>query len=231
VQLKFIAFFSQKLYFCKKIAKMDYPILMADIIKSHRKDQKKLIHQFNELVATINASKQEHLISPLTITLGDEFQGVMNSMVNGIRTIFELEETILIKGYDLKLRYVLLFGKIDTEINRSIAYGMLGEGLTQARKNLITLKKKDTRFTICLNPDEKNQEDQLNKAFLIYQNTVDAWKEKDQAIVKEFLHHDDYKIVAQHVNIDPSNAWRRKKSLAIQTYYDIKSIISFLLTS
>ena len=210
---------------------MDYPILMADIIKSHRKDQKKLMLQFNDLVATINASKREHLVSPLTITLGDEFQGVMNSMVNGIRTIFELEETILIKGYDLKLRYVLLFGKIDTEINPSIAYGMLGEGLTQARKNLISLKKKDTRFTIRLNPDEKNQEDQMNKAFLIYQNTVDAWKEKDQAIVKEFLRHDDYKIVAQHVNIDPSNAWRRKKSLAIQTYYDIKSIISFLLTS
>lgn len=191
----------------------------------------KLMRQFKELVTTINERKRENLISPLTITLGDEFQGITDTVENGIQTIFELEEMIFVQKFDLKLRYILVYGEIGTEINHAIAYEMLGEGLTAARKTLNSLKKKETRFMIRLNKDEQSREEYLNKALLIYQSVIDGWKEKDRAIVKEFLLHDDYKIVAQHVNIDPSNAWRRKKSLAIQGYRDIKSIISYILTA
>jgi hypothetical protein len=171
------------------------------------------------------------LISPLTITLGDEFQGLTNTMENGIKTIFDVEEIIIDKQYDFKLRYVLAYGKIDTAINNKIAYEMLGEGLTKARKDLNSLKNKDPRFLIRLSKYEEKKEQFLNKAFLIYQNFVDSWKEKDLEIVKEFLLHEDYKIVAQNVNINQSNAWRRKKSLNIQEYKNIKEIILFILNS
>jgi hypothetical protein len=52
---------------------------------------------------------------------------------------------------------------------------------------------------------------------------------KDLEIVKEFFLNEDYKIVAQKVNIDQSNAWRRKKSLNILEYNNIKKIILFIL--
>lgn len=189
------------------------------------------MQQFKDVVSLINKEKNKNLISPLTITLGDEFQGLTNTMENGIKTIFEIEEIILDKQYDLKLRYVLLYGQIDTEINNNIAYEMLGEGLTNARKDLNSLKNNDSRFQIRLNKNEEKKEQYLNKAFSIYQKFVDYWKEKDLKIVKEFLLHEDYKIVAQNVNIDQSNAWRRKKSLNIQEYNDIKKIILFILNS
>ncbi|MDR6759906.1 hypothetical protein J2Y38_000085 [Flavobacterium sp. 2755] len=210
---------------------MKYPILMADIIHSGRKDSKKLMEEFKELVLTINSKNKENLISPLTITLGDEFQGLINTMENGIKTIFNLEETILSNEYDFKLRYVLLFGEIETDINTKVAYEMLGNGLTEARKTLNNLKNKDSRFWIYLGSNEKIKEDYLNKIFLIYQNFIDSWKEKDLKIVNEFLSYDDYKIVAKNVNIDQSNAWRRKKSLNIVEYKDIKKIILYILKS
>jgi len=208
---------------------MEFPILMADVINSGAKSPSLLIQQLKDAVTTINNEKGENLISPLTITLGDEFQGVSNTMENGIQTIFDIEEIIVNKQYDLKLRYVLNFGLIDTEINNKIAYEMLGEGLTYARKELNALKNKDTRFQIRLNNNEVTKEACLNQAFFIYQNFVDSWKEKDLKIVKEFLLQEDYKIVAQKVQIDPSNAWRRKKSLHIHEYKDIKKIILFIL--
>lgn len=210
---------------------MEFPILMADVINSGRKNSSLLMQQFKDVVSLINKEKSKNLISPLTITLGDEFQGLTNTMENGIKTIFDIEEIILDKQYDLKLRYVLLYGQIDTEINNNIAYEMLGEGLTNARKDINSLKNKDSRFQIRLNKDEEKKEKYLNKAFFIYQSFVDSWKEKDLEIVKEFLLHEDYKIVAQNVNIDQSNAWRRKKSLNIHEYNDIKKIILFILNS
>jgi hypothetical protein len=187
--------------------------------------------QFKDVVTIINKKKSKDLISPLTITLGDEFQGLTNTMENGIKTIYDIEEIILNRKFDLKLRYVLLYGQIETEINTKIAYEMLGEGLTNARKDINALKKKDSRFQISLNSNEKIKEQNLNDAFFIYQNFVDSWKEKDLEIVTEFLLHEDYKLVAQNVNIDPSNAWRRKKSLNIQEYNYIKKIILFILNS
>jgi hypothetical protein len=210
---------------------MEFPILMADVINSSGKNSSLLMKQFKDVVTIINKKKSKDLISPLTITLGDEFQGLTNTMENGIKTIYDIEEIILNRKFDLKLRYVLLYGQIETEINTKIAYEMLGEGLTNARKDINALKKKDSRFQISLNSNEKIKEQNLNDAFFIYQNFVDSWKEKDLEIVTEFLLHEDYKLVAQNVNIDPSNAWRRKKSLNIQEYNYIKKIILFILNS
>jgi hypothetical protein len=210
---------------------MYYPILMADIINSSEKDSVKLMRQFKDLVLSINKTKNENLLSPLTITLGDEFQGIVDTLENGIKTIFDIEEMILNNKYDLKIRYVLFYGKIDTEINNKLAYEMLGEGLTDARKKLTYLKNTIFRFHINLGNNETNKEEHLNKAFFIYQNFVDSWKEKDKEIVCQFLLFDDYKIVAKNVNIDQSNAWRRKRSLRIEEYKDIKNIISYILTA
>lgn len=209
----------------------DFPILMADIINSGSRNSNELMAQFRDVVAIVNKKHRENIISPLTITLGDEFQGLCSTMENGINLIFDTEQTILDRKCNFKLRYVLLYGKIETEINSTIAYEMLGEGLTAARNELDLLKRSDSRILIRLEKKEIKKENYLNKAFFIYQKFVDSWKEKDRDIVREFLLHDDYKKVAEKVNIDPSNAWRRKKSLSIIEYKDIKEIILVILNS
>ena len=206
---------------------MNYPILMADIINSGKKDSKLLMAQLKEIVGLIN--KEGQLLSPLTITLGDEFQGITNSISNGIKTIIEIEEIIIENHFDLKLRYVLNYGRIDTESNTKTAYEMLGEGLTEARNSLNELKSKDSRFLILLGQGMKDTADLLNKTFIIYQSFADSWKINDYPIVAEFLKTDDYKIVAEKVNLDKSSAWRRRKSLNMHEYETIKNIILTLL--
>lgn len=202
------------------------PILMADIKSSGNKNGLVLISDFKHLVHAINKKHHALLLSPLTITLGDEFQGIATSVENAIKLIFEIEELIVKENYDFKLRYVMNLGKIDTKINRKIAYEMLGEGLTEARKELNDLKKHDSRFFIKLN---KSPEDQINKAFVVFQSYIDDWKTKDRKAVTEFLRLNDYKKVALAIKTDASSAWRRKKSLKIREYLYIKEIILFLL--
>ncbi len=210
---------------------MKYPILMADVINSSRKDSNLLMRQFKALVKTINSKHKADFISPLTITLGDEFQGIINTLENGIKTIFEIEETIIEKQLDLKLRYILYNGEVDTKINNKIAYEMLGEGLTTARDLLNQLKTENTRFLIKTNKGDFKQDEFLNKCFLLYQNFIDSWKTKDTEVVYNFLKYDDYKIVANKINVDKSSAWRRKKSLNIEEYKNIKQIIIYILNT
>jgi hypothetical protein len=210
---------------------MEYPILMADIINSRQKDSKELMKEFKEVVSLVNKKNEDSFISPLTITLGDEFQGIIDTMENGIKTIFEIEETILGFQYDVKLRYVLFYGKIETTLNRKIAYEMLGEGLTKTRSMLNELKMDNARFFIKLNNESQKKETYLNKSFLLYQNFIDSWKTKDIKTVNNFLKYEDYKIVAEKIKVDKSSAWRRKRSLNIEEYNNIKEIILYILNT
>jgi hypothetical protein len=114
----------------------EHIVLMADIIDSRKNDQNELMLKFRNVTEEINKSHKKGILSPMTITLGDEFQGVVKNISAAINLILELEEKLMLNNAGFKLRYVLYEGKIDTPINDKIAYGMLGEGLTKAREAL-----------------------------------------------------------------------------------------------
>src|ERR1700759_4336017 len=99
-------------------------ILMADIIGSRKADQAALMNDFKDLVAEVN--KTSNMLSPLTITLGDEFQGLLEGAEDALKVIWKLEETIVEKELNFKLRYVVVEGFIETPFNKEIAYGVMG---------------------------------------------------------------------------------------------------------
>src|ERR1700743_3564273 len=107
------------------MSRKKYFILMADIVGSRRMKQTQLKADFQNAVQYVNLMLPDQLLSPLTITLGDEFQGVAASLLAAIFVIFRLEEHIISASKRFKLRYVLVEGPIDTPINREIAYGMM----------------------------------------------------------------------------------------------------------
>ncbi|MHC5353062.1 SatD family protein [Myroides sp. LJL115] len=203
---------------------MKYTILMADIIDSRRVDQALLITEFTDLVEYINEKYKMEILSPLTITLGDEFQGVIGDMVSCFKIIFSLEEFILEHSLSLKLRYVVNFGDIDTEINPQVAYGMLGKGLSDTRELLNSLKTSSNRFKLLSYKDIISTKI-INDLFFLYESYIDSWKPKDYKMVSEFLRGQNYKEVAHSLQIDNSSAWRRYKSLNIEEYKTAKELI------
>ncbi len=201
----------------------DYIILMADIIQSNNYQQAKLMSDFKELVYFINTKYSRQLTSPLTITLGDEFQGVVKDTQTAIDIIFDLEEKNLLDKKGIKIRYVCYEGAIDTPINPTIAYEMLGEGLTNARKKLNWLKKEKNRFYFELKNTSLST--LYYNTFIIFDSILEAWQEKDVALVASFLENEDYKKVAQALGKNRSLIWKREKSLRLNEYYAIKHII------
>ena len=200
---------------------------MADIIDSRDYDQAQLMIDFKFITEHVNDHFRNKFLSPITITLGDEFQCVFENMTNAMSIIFEIEETIIKRRRDFKLRYVIVEGEIATPINNINGYGMMGKGLTEARENLNEIKSNKIRFYTFLNNNERSHV--LNAAFLIYQDYLDSWNfEKDYEMVSNFLNTQDYKKVADEMKKTRSQVWKREKSLKIYEYLAIKNVINYI---
>lgn len=200
---------------------------MADIISSGQTDQALLMADFAAVVAEVNKKAAAFFLSPLTITLGDEFQGVISNVLEAVHIVHYLEEVIVSSQKIFKLRYVIVEGAIDTPINKKIAYGMMGEGLTRARKQIEQLKKSDRRFNFDL--EDRDQEKALNNVFLALQSIADSWNPaRDYQIVTSFLKSDDYKQVSKELNRTRSVMWKRHKSLNIEAYNALKEVADFI---
>ncbi len=55
-----------------------YPIFMGDVVNSSDYDGEVLSKGLKELVESTNKKFGKAILSPLTITLGDEFQGILS---------------------------------------------------------------------------------------------------------------------------------------------------------
>lgn len=218
------------LYICSDMKRNLHFILMADIISSRQTSQAKLMDDFKKIVHAVNTSAKESILSPLTITLGDEFQGVPSDLLSALKVIVELEEQMIARDARFKLRYVVFEGRIETKINPAVAHEMLGPGLTEARNLLGELKNSNDRFHVNITDIKKSAV--LNDAFRIYQGIVDGWQaDKDYEIVTSFLELGDYKMVADKLNRDRSLMWKRERSQNIKEYVSLKNIISYLALS
>ena len=114
---------------------------MGDVVASRRVDAREMRRHLKSLVSSCNSDLKALILSPYTITLGDEFQGIATSLRAIAESIFYFEETRIKNQYHFKLRYVGHYGEIQTSINREIAYEMMGPGLTRTRA-LLTDKRR-----------------------------------------------------------------------------------------
>jgi SatD family (SatD) len=218
----------QWLYYCIENTIHDMIVLMADIIGSTKKKSKLLMTDFKTAIVDINKSDKKYILSPLTITLGDEFQGVVKDAYSAFHVMFDLELSLMRLKKPFKLRYVIQEGRIDTKLNRTRAYEMLGPGLTAARKHLNSMKSSKSRFRISL--ENALLTTQLSLAMNSYQGITDQWTIAQQKVVIAFLDEQlDYRKVASKLKKDPTTMWRRKRSLLIDEVNSLKKLIFLII--
>lgn len=195
---------------------------MADVIGSREMDGIHLMNVLKSLIENVSADYKEVFLSPITITLGDEFQSVIKSLSDAIDVIIGIEETKLLLNSKITLRYVLYHGEIETDINEKIAHEMLGSGLTKSREILSNSKRGDNRIYVELHNEKSGL---LNGLFFLYTSIVDRWKLSDYELVNLLIRFGDYKKAADFLKRDRGNVWRREKSLNIPQYLTIRKLI------
>ncbi len=198
-------------------------ILMGDVIGSSKHDVRQLRKEFMGLVSLCNQKLEHDIISPYTVTLGDEFQGIATSLHAVIEAIFYMEETILRKGLEFKIRYVAVHGAIDTPINRLRAHTMMGAGLTKAREILTDKRRGEPRFRFDL-PDAHTM-NQLNRLFLVLDGLTGRWDTGDGLLIFDMLANPHNEEVGVTHGKNRTQIWKRRKHLLIEEYRALREAI------
>ncbi|MEJ0024544.1 MAG: SatD family protein [Rhizomicrobium sp.] len=138
-----------------RTARQTLAVVMGDIIDSEgQRAGGDLSREFNSAIRAANKKYRAALLSPLTITLGDEFQGLVREMAKGFEIITKLRSDLLEKS--VNCRFVLGIARLDTKINTENAWNMMGDGLAQARSKLNDKREPNVyRFSLYDDPSRQ----------------------------------------------------------------------------
>lgn len=201
-------------------------ILMADVIDSRSHHSTNLMRRFDRIIRETNESHKSSIISPLTITLGDEFQGVCANLRESIRVILHLEKETLFSDKCIELRYVLHYGEISGPLNQDTSYGMLGRGLTMSRKLLEDKRRGQPRFKILISDSIYGSI--LQNAFLVLNDLEkNSWRiRRNHKILIDFLFGrlSDSEIADRH-DKTRSEIWKFRNNWNIDSGIGILNIL------
>lgn len=164
-------------------------VLMGDIISSQKTTSNIQLHKdFNSIVKKTNISFQEIIISPLTITLGDEFQSITKDLESSFIIANDMRLNLLLKNIDM--RFSVGEVSIDKKIiNKSKSWNMIGPGFAQTREILNNKKNPNSyRFNFSLNPkiEIKLIEELINFLGKTLTEIENNWTENQKNMIYEF---------------------------------------------
>jgi hypothetical protein len=145
--------------------------LVGDVVASRRIDDRS---DFNAALArTIDWLNQRNsnLLSPYTITLGDEIQAVYA----GANGLFKDASAFLAAVYPHRMRFSYGVGKLVTPINPEQAIGMDGPAFYHARDGMDALKKEEYLFHIV--GDGLHRPALLNHALRLIAHNARKWNQ------------------------------------------------------
>lgn len=157
-------------------------VVIADLVRSRDlpdRDafQQRLLGHLEEI------SAREGVLSPYTLTLGDEFQAVLTDFAGGLRDGFDL----LARLAPVKVRFALAAGPLSTRIHPVAALQMDGPAFIEARRVLEALKRR--RHTVLQigwalpGPGP----DLANAALVHLAGVMDGWKPATHHIFQHLL--------------------------------------------
>lgn len=132
---------SQRVYFA----------LIGDLVKSKEisdSDRVEFQESFKKSLATIN-SRNSHLASPYTLSVGDEFQALYHDCSGIFLDVIDL----MIDLYPVQVRIGIGIGSITTKINQNSALGMDGTAFHNARE---AIEKMGKRFDMLIEDPTKD---------------------------------------------------------------------------
>ena len=194
-------------------------VLIGDIVASKKiTNRKEIQKKLQTLFKSINKSK--NIISPYTITLGDEFQAVFSNADLVFKNLWE----ILLALFPNKVRFSLGIGEITTSINTTQAIGMDGPAFYNARKGLIELKQNSFLFNI-IHEEEKKIILMKQNLFLL-SHLSSGWKETRYKILSYLYEDLSVYQIAKKLKISDKAVYKNIDAGALMNIISITKIIS-----
>lgn len=194
---------------------MNVIVLIADIVKSKEiSDRKYFQTDLKSELEEINKSSK-WIISPYTITLGDEFQAVYKNSENLLKDILR----ILIKVYPVRIRFSIGCGNISTEINIKESIGMDGPAFYIARDGINEMKKIDYSIIQFYRNTIKENE-LVNKSLKLSMSVMADWKKNTLLIFNELVNSKPVKEIAPILNITERGIYKIVDTQKLRNFTD-----------
>lgn len=205
--------------------KFDPHIAIIGDIKNSRKivERKEVQTKLNHVLQEINQIYSGSIASNFTITLGDEFQGLLCSGKNTMNILQYIKKEMA----PINIRFGIGVGHITTHVDPKISIGADGPGYYMARDSIETVKNYENRkekalcdMLIKIDGDNQLQEISLNSTLKLMYSIEQRWTNKQKEIINYMLFEDMSQTeVSQHFNVTPSNI---QQILAKSHYYAYK---------
>jgi hypothetical protein len=196
--------------------------LIADIVES-RSIPNRAVYQrkLQELLHTINSRSRQDLLSPYTITVGDEFQALYRNTHGLFRDVMQ----IIDYSFPTRIRFALSYGPISTELNSEAALGMDGPAFSSARNLLNKLKKQD-RTIIQFDLPNGALIELINICLALFANDFERWNKNAVSTFTLFLRGLPPQQIARETGIHFTTAYRHMREKHLEDYQKMFALLS-----
>lgn len=202
-----------------------YIAIIGDIKQSKAiEDRQGVQIRLKNILNHINEKYEMDISSKFTITLGDEFQGLLNVGTNTVDIIEEIQREM----YPIQIRFGIGVGEITTDIDKEIAIGADGPGYYKAREAIEYLKLSEQKsktpsadIRIEIQEDKHSIAMMLNTIFSLMEVIKRNWTDRQREIIYEFVNNNGSQLeCAKRLNIMQSSVQR---GLTNGNYYSYKN--------
>lgn len=201
---------------------MKYLVLIGDVVASrHLSARAQFQRRMKTLLEKVNG-RSRSLVSPYTLTLGDEFQAVYREADTALADAFSL----LAQMAPVQARFALAVGEIVTPINPEQSIGMDGPAFHRARAQLESLKAERHLFGVDGGTDSWT----LPSATLaVLSGQVEGWRPNRLALFAGLLAGDSVAELARRTDITPRAVNKNIQAADLDEWKRIIDEISRLL--
>lgn len=204
-----------------------YVAIIGDIVDSKKLSNRNSVQQkLKQVLEDINNKFSEDIASKFTITLGDEFQGLLKNRENIMRIVCEIEMAMT----PIQIRFGIGIGDISTDINSNNSLEIDGPAYHRARRMIKNIEGKRYQYTesysdilICSDDCNVEIDELLNSILSVCTALKSKWTERQKEIIYAYITNDEnqYKA-AYNLNIGQPSV---NKSLRSSKFYTYKSAI------
>lgn len=208
---------------------MMYIALIGDIIESKKiQDRAQVQQQLLRLMKELNWQYQDYLISPFTVTTGDEFQALFSPN----SYMFQIIDQLSVAFSPYEIRFGIGVGEMVTEINKEQSIGSDGPAYWLAREAINHIHDKNdygiNHISVFLADEEVTWT--VNAMLAACSFVQSKWTEVQYDVLKQLLTENIYdetfshKEIARSLGITPSAFNKRIKASGLKIYLRNKRV-------
>lgn len=188
--------------------------MISDIVGSRKLNNREEVQSRLEAqLDALNASR-EQMLSPYTITLGDEFQAVFD----GADRVFPDLLALMRALYPVRIRFAFGLGSISTAINTKQAIAMDGPAFYRARDLLERMKKQDLTVAIAGLAEDDGL---LDAAIGLFNYQIEKWRPNRLDVLWGLLCGLTVPEIAQRLDITQQSVYKNIRDGGLESVIEL----------